>query len=150
MDQDVSTGLEGATSLIRSLGMHANRTAMLVRGTDHCVQCRVVEQRPASVQHQFDQVMPVVDGIIYRAYAVCRSRQFTHRARRSPNPIGGVPTYCGQERSSNPNEATSRRITLPAACDTRYPAQIVYLNDGGVCQSGGIDEPEVDMPVDKT
>jgi hypothetical protein len=25
----------------------------------------------------------------------------------------------------------------------------VYLNDRGVRQSGGIDEPEVDMPVDK-
>ena len=133
MDQDVSTGLEGAASLVRSLGMYANRKAMLVRGTDHCMQCRVVEQRPATVQHQFDQVMPVVDGIIDGAYTVCRFRQFAHRARRSPNPIGGVPTYCGQERSSDPNEATSRRIELPAARDARHPAKIVYLNDRGAC-----------------
>jgi hypothetical protein len=150
MDQDVGTGLEGAAGLVRSLGVHANGKAMLVCGTDHCKQCRVIEQRRTIVQHEFDHVVPMCDGIIDRAYAVHRSSQFTHRVRRSPNPIGGVPTWGRQKRSSDPNEATGRWIELPAACNARHPAKIVYLNDRGVCQSGGIDQPEVDMTVDKT
>jgi hypothetical protein len=87
-------------------------------------------------------------GIIDRAYAVRRPGQLTHRARRSPKPIGGVSTYGRQKRSSDPDAATSRQIELPAACDARDPAKIVYLNDRRVRQRGGIDQPEVDMSVD--
>jgi hypothetical protein len=150
MDQHVGTGLKCATGLVRPLGMHPNRKSMLVRGMDHCKQCRVVEQRPTAVQHEFDHVVRMCDGILDRAYAVCWSRKFTNRALRSPDPTGGVPTYCRQERSGDPNAAAGRRMDLPAARDARHPAKIMYLNDRGVRQRCSVNKPEVDMSVDKT
>jgi hypothetical protein len=41
-------------------------------------------------------------------------------------------------------------MDLPAACNARDPPKIVYLNNRGIGQCGGIDQPKVDVPLDKT
>jgi hypothetical protein len=148
MDEDVGTGLEGAASLTLTLGMYANRQLTLVCGANHRNQRRVIEQRATAVQHEFDQVVSMRRGLVDRAYAVRRPRQFAHRPQWSPSPIGRVPADGGQERSGDPDRTTSRWIDLPAACDARHPAQVVDLNYCRVRQCGAVHQTQVDMPVD--
>jgi hypothetical protein len=148
MDENVRTYLEGAASLTLTLGMYANWQLMPVCGANHRSQRCVIEQRATAVQHQFDQVVSMRGGIVDRAYAVRRARQFTHRPRWSPGPVGRVPADGGQERSGDPDRTTRRRIDLPATCDARHPTQVVNLNHCGVRQCGAVHETEVDMPVD--
>jgi hypothetical protein len=148
MDEYVGTGLEGTAGLTPTLGVYPNREVTAVCGTDHRNQRGVVEQRTTAVQYQFDQVVSMRGGLVDRTYAVRRSCQFTHRSRWSPGPIGRVPAWRGQERSGDPDHATRGRIDLPAACNARHPAQVVDLDHRGVRQCGGINQTEVDMPVD--
>ena len=73
MDQDVGTGLEGAASLTFTLGMDPDRQPMLVCGAYHGNQCRVIEQWPTAVQHQFDDIVPMLSRFLDRANTVFRS-----------------------------------------------------------------------------
>jgi hypothetical protein len=149
MDEDVGTGLESSASLTLTLGMYANWQSTPVCGAHDRNQRRIIEQRTTAVQHQFDQVMSVHGGLVYRAYAVRRPRQLTHRPRWSPGPIGRVAADGGQERSGDPDQTTRGWIDLPAACDARHPAQVVDLNHCGVRQYGAVHQTKVDMPVDQ-
>jgi hypothetical protein len=148
MDQDVGTGLEGPADLTFTLGMYAYRQSMQVGGTNHRMQRRVVEQGGTAVQHQFDQVVSMRDGLFHRADAFRWSCQFMHRSRWSPGPIDRVPAYGGQERSSDPDQPARGWIDLPGTGDAWHPAQVVHLDHCGVCQCGGIYQTKVDMRVD--
>jgi hypothetical protein len=74
VDQDVGTRLERAPGLMTSLGVDANGKPMPVCGTDHLMQCRVIEQRAPAVQHEFDNVVSLRNGFIDRSHAVLGSR----------------------------------------------------------------------------
>jgi hypothetical protein len=129
--------------------MYAHREPLPVCGTDYRSQRCVVEERGTAVQHNFDEVVPMSGGLLDRAYAVGRSRQFTHRPRGSPGPIGRVPADRGEKRSSDLDQATRGWIDLPAACNVRHPTQVVDLDHRAVRQCGGLHQTEVDMPVDE-
>jgi hypothetical protein len=108
VDQDVGTGFEGAASLTFTLGMEANRQPMLVCGAYHGNECRVIEKRPTAVQHQFDDIVPMLSRFLDRANTVFRSCQFSHRSWRRPRPVGRVAANGGQERPSDLDDAASR------------------------------------------
>ena len=108
MDQDVGTGLEGAASLTFTLGMDPNRQPMLVCGAYHGNQCRVIEQWPTAVQHQFDDIVPMLSRFLDRANTVLRSCQFSHRSWRRPCAVAGIATNGGQKRPSDLDDAASR------------------------------------------
>ncbi len=127
--------------------MYADRQPVTMCGVDYRRQGRIVQHRATAVQYHLDQVMTMRGGLVDRACTIRGSCQLAHRSRRSPGSPRRVSTNRGQECSSDLDQATRRRIDLPAPGDARHPAEVVHLNHGGIRECSGIDQTKVDMPV---
>jgi hypothetical protein len=129
--------------------MQTDGQPMLMCNTDNRKQRCIVQQWGTAVQHSFDQVMAMGGGFFDRAYRIRRSGQFPNRTWWSPSPIGRITTYRSEELSSDLDQQPWRRVDLPVTSDARHPAQIMYFDQRGIGQSGGINQAEVNMSINK-